>query len=264
MPRYFLVIEYEGTEFSGWQRQDGAPSVQQSLEDALARLGEENCLVYGAGRTDAGVHAEFMVAHVDLARNWSAQKLPLAINAQTGRHDLAVLRALQVHDEAHARFDAVERAYRYRFLDRNIRSPLRTHHVWHRNRPLDVEAMHEAAQFLAGKHDFTTFRSAQCQSASPLKSIDHIKVTRRGDEVHLDVRARSFLHNQIRSFAGSLDMVGLGRWPATRINDALAACDRSACGPVAPADGLYLTDVVYTKQLNVMLRGQSVGDQIMP
>ncbi len=264
MPRYFLVIEYDGTDFSGWQRQDGAPSVQQSLEDALARLGEEDRLVYGAGRTDAGVHAEFMVAHVDLAQDWPAHKLPLAMNAQMGRRDVAVLKAIQVDDEAHARFGAIKRAYRYRFLDRHVRSPLRASRVWHRNRTLDVASMHEAAQFFVGKHDFTTFRSTQCQSASPVKSIDMVQVVRSGDEVHLNVRATSFLHNQIRSFAGSLDMVGLGRWLPTRIKEALQACDRSACGPVAPPDGLYLTDVMYDPDLNEMLRGQANIDNIAP
>ncbi len=264
MPRYFLVVEYDGTDFSGWQRQDGAPSVQQSLEDTLARLGEEDRLVYGAGRTDAGVHAEFMVAHVDLAQDWPTYKLPLAMNAQMGRRDVAVLKAIQVDDEAHARFGAIKRAYRYRFLDRHVRSPLRANRVWHRNRTLDVSSMHAAAQFFVGKHDFTTFRSTQCQSASPVKSVDMVQVVRRGDEVHLEVRATSFLHNQIRSFAGSLDMVGLGRWQPVRIKEALEACDRSACGPVAPPDGLYLIDVTYEPDVNDMLRCEGNFDDIAP
>lgn len=245
MARYRLTIEYDGTPFSGWQRQDGQHSVQAALEDAIARLGEENVTLFGAGRTDAGVHALGQVAHVDLDKDWTTEKLMGAINAQVRPDPVSVLDVAIVDEDFHARFSATARHYRFRILDRRAPPALDCNRVWWVTHTLDAAAMHEAAQTLVGHHDFTTFRSAQCQSKSPVKTLDRLDVVREGAEVVVYASARSFLHNQVRSLVGTLKLAGEGKWSASDVRAALEAADRSACGPVAPPDGLYLISVDY-------------------
>jgi tRNA pseudouridine38-40 synthase len=249
MPRWKLTIEYHGGPFCGWQRQESGVSVQGVLEAALARLDKAptavSGAVTGAGRTDAGVHATGQVAHCDTARDWDPFRLTAALNHWLRPHPVAVLTAEPAAPDFHARFDAVERRYLYRIRDR--RAPLTFEHrlAWRHHGPLDAEAMAEGARHLLGRHDFTTFRAAQCQALSPVKTLDALEVSRAGDEVRIVAVARSFLHNQVRSIVGTLAQVGVGRWPPGRVGQALAARDRAACGPVAPPDGLYLTDVIY-------------------
>jgi tRNA pseudouridine38-40 synthase len=249
MPRYALLIDYHGGPFRGWQRQDGQPSVQEAVETALRRIEPDVAPVQGAGRTDTGVHATGQVAHVDLPRAWDPFRLAEALNAHLRPLPVAVLATALVADSFHARFSAVERRYTYRILNR--RAPL-THDAglaWRVQARLDADAMGSAAQALVGRHDFTTFRAAMCQAASPVKTLDEIRIETQevpgGQEIRLHLRARSFLHNQVRSIVGSLERVGAGAWPEARIAEALAACDRAACGPVAPPEGLCLTRVVY-------------------
>jgi tRNA pseudouridine38-40 synthase len=245
MPRYKITIEYDGRPFSGWQRQDNAPSVQECLERAAARLDGAPVLVYGAGRTDSGVHALAQVAHLDLTKALTADKVRDAINYHLKPEPVAVTEAEPVGDEFHARFSATQRHYLYRMIDRRAPLTLDRGQVWRVTRKLDAEAMHHAAQALVGSHDFTTFRDAHCQAESPVKTLDAISVSRYGEEVQLTCSARSFLHRQVRSMVGSLVEVGVGKWSARDFKDALDAADRSRCGPVAPADGLYLTAVDY-------------------
>lgn len=249
MPRYALKIEYHGGPFSGWQRQDDHPSVQGAVEAALARIDPSAGTIAAAGRTDAGVHGLAQVAHCDLDREWDVFRLSEALNFHLKPAPVAILAAAEVAPDWHARFSAVERRYLYRIVCR--RAPM-THEaglVWRRNQPLDAAAMHKAAQELVGRHDFTTFRSTMCQADSPVKTLDEAYVTARnradGLEIELRFRARSFLHNQVRSFVGTLERVGAGRWSAGDVADALEAADRSRCGPVAPPEGLYLTGVGY-------------------
>lgn len=245
MARYRLTLEYDGGPFSGWQRQPGRPSVQATIETALAQLDGGPVTVQGAGRTDAGVHALGQVAHVDLARDWDPFRLTEALNHHLRPAPVAALAAAVVEDGFHARFSAVERAYLYRIVNR--RAPLTYDRgaAWRVRGGLDAAAMQAGADHLVGTHDFTTFRSAHCQAKSPVKTMDEIRVTRSGDEIEIRARARSFLHNQVRSFVGTLVKVGLGRWPVSRIGTALAARDRAACGPVAPPEGLFLIEVRY-------------------
>ncbi|WP_295695281.1 tRNA pseudouridine(38-40) synthase TruA [uncultured Maricaulis sp.] len=245
MPRYKITIEYDGRPFSGWQRQDNAPSVQECLERAATRLDGAPVLVYGAGRTDSGVHALAQVAHLDLTKALTADKVRDAINYHLKPEPVAVTEAEPVGDEFHARFSASQRHYLYRMIDRRAPLTLDRGQVWRVTRKLDAEAMHHAAQALVGSHDFTTFRDAHCQAESPVKTLDAISVSRYGEEVQLTCSARSFLHRQVRSMVGSLVEVGVGKWSARDFKDALDAADRSRCGPVAPADGLYLTAVDY-------------------
>lgn len=245
MPRYKLTIEYHGAPFLGWQRQAQGLSVQGVLESAVARLEPAGATVQGAGRTDAGVHATGQVAHVDLTREWEPFRLSEAINHHLRPHPVAITAIEHVDDDFHARFSAIRRHYTYRIICR--RAPLALDHglAWHVRYPLDVSAMHQAAQSLIGKHDFTTFRSAHCQAQSPIKTLDRVDVEGDGTEVLFKLNGRSFLHNQVRSIVGTLERVGAGRWAPDDVGAALAACDRSACGPVAPPDGLYLTQVDY-------------------
>jgi tRNA pseudouridine38-40 synthase len=245
MPRYKLVIEYDGTPFVGWQVQDNGPSIQGALEAAAAAFSGETVTMRGAGRTDAGVHALGQVAHVDFARAWDADTVRDAINAHLRPHPIAVLSAEAVADNFDARFSAVKRHYRYRIVNRRAPLALDAARAWRIPRPLDAQAMHAAAQRLVGRHDFTTFRAAECQAKSPVKTLDHLDVERHGDEVHVRASARSFLHHQVRSMVGSLALVGDGRWSPDDLARALAARDRTACGPVAPPDGLYLVRVDY-------------------
>jgi len=245
MPRYKLVIEYDGAPFVGWQVQATGPSVQGLLEDAVVSFCGERTLVQGAGRTDAGVHAIGQAAHVDLAKDWDSDTVRDALTAQLRPHPIAVLAAEKVAGDFHARFSATKRHYLYRVINRRADLALDRGRAWRVARPLDAAAMHEAAQRLIGKHDFTTFRHAECQAKSPVKTLDQLDVARDGDEVRFVISARSFLHHQVRSMVGSLVNVGEGRWSADDLADALAARDRTACGTVAPAEGLYLVKVDY-------------------
>lgn len=245
MPRYKLTLEYDGTPFVGWQRQDNGLSVQQVLEDAVRGFVGEDVTVHGSGRTDAGVHALGQVAHITLSRDYPVDTVRKAINQHMIPHAVSVLGVEAVADDFHARFSALSRSYRYCIINRRARLALARDRAWHVPLPLDAEAMHRAGQDLLGNHDFTTFRSARCQAKSPVKTLDALSVERRGDEVWLYTRAQSFMHNQVRAMVGSLKMVGAGKWPESRIAEALAARDRSACGPTAPACGLYFDTVIF-------------------
>ena len=245
MPRYKITIEYDGTPFAGWQWQDNAPSVQRVITEAIEAFSGERVTVQGAGRTDAGVHALGQVAHFDLAKQHSTDTVRDAINAQMRPHPVAVLEAVQVADDFNARSSAVRRLYLYRIVNRRPDLALERLRAWRVPRPLDVGAMHQAAQRLVGQHDFTTFRSTECQANSPVKTLDRLDVTQSGGEVHVSAVARSFLHNQVRSMVGTLVPVGDGKWSADDVSHALKARDRAACGPVAPPEGLYLVRVDY-------------------
>jgi len=245
MPRYKLIIEYDGTPFVGWQVQRDGLSVQGVITAAIAAFAGEQATVHGAGRTDAGVHALGQVAHVDLRRAWRADRVRDAMNAQLRPHPVAVRAAESVAEDFDARFSATRRHYLYRVVNRRPDLTLDRNRAWRVPRPLDNGAMQAAAQGLIGRHDFTTFRAADCQARSPVKTLDRLDVERREDEVLIRASARSFLHHQVRSMVGSLIWVGEGRWSPQDLAQALAARSRSACGPVAPPDGLYLVAVEY-------------------
>jgi len=245
MPRYKLTIEYDGTPYVGWQVQDNGPSVQGLLMDAIAAFAGERAAVQGAGRTDAGVHALGQVAHVDLTRDWDSDTVRDAINFHLRPQPIAVLAAEQVEPSFDARFSATRRHYLYRISNRRADLALQQNRAWRVPRPLDSAAMHGAAQILVGRHDFTTFRSTECQAKSPLKTLDRLDVSRDGDEVRVTASARSFLQHQVRSMVGSLVHVGEGKWSVADLAAALAARDRARCGQVAPPHGLYLVRVEY-------------------
>ena len=248
MARFKLTVEYHGGPYAGWQRQPDVPSVQASIENALAKLLPDvsvPTLVSGAGRTDTGVHATGQVCHCDMPDGWKAFRLSEGLNYHLKPESVAIVDAVQVGDEFHARFDAVRRHYLYRIVNRRAPLALDQGLAWRVPYPLDVDAMADAAALLIGNHDYTTYRSAQCQAKSPQKTLDRFDVIRVGDEVHCRLDARSFLHNQVRSLVGSIERVGAGRWPIERPREALDAKDRTQCGPVAPPDGLYLTQVDY-------------------
>ena len=245
MPRYKLTIEYDGTPFSGWQIQDTAPTVQGALEAAVKAISGEDVRVHGAGRTDAGVHALGQVAHCDIAKHFAPGRLRDGLNAHLRPNPIGVLSAEIVPETFEARFSAVKRYYRYRIRNTRANLALDVGRVWRVPRRLDAEAMHVAAQRLIGKHDFTTFRDAECQAKSPEKTLDQLDVVREGDAIDIFTSARSFLHSQVRSMVGSLVWVGEGRWRADDLSAALIARDRAACGPVAPPEGLYLVRVDY-------------------
>ncbi len=245
MPRYKLTIEYDGTPFVGWQVQDNGISVAGVIEEALEKFSGERVKINGAGRTDAGVHALGQAAHVDLSKDWDADTVRDAVNAHLRPHPVAILTAENVSGDFDARFSARARHYFYRIVNRRPDLALDRDRAWRVPKPLDVDAMHAAAQFLVGNHDFTTFRSVFCQAKSPVKTLDRLDVTRAADEISIRVSARSFLHHQVRSMAGSLQFVGEGRWHPRDMKKALDAKDRAACGPVAPACGLYLVRVDY-------------------
>jgi tRNA pseudouridine38-40 synthase len=245
MPRYKLIVEYDGAPFCGWQTQADQLTVQGVLTLAVTALTGEKVLVQGAGRTDAGVHAKGQVAHIDLAKNWETDTVRDALNAHLRPHPVAVLSAERTADDFNARTSARKRHYLYRIINRRPDLTFDLKYAWRVVRKLDIDAMNEAAQRLIGKHDFTTFRSTECQAKSPEKTLDQLDVMRVGEEVHVLASARSFLHNQVRSMVGSLVYVGDGKWSADDISAALLARDRAACGQVAPPDGLYLMQVHY-------------------
>ncbi len=245
MPRYKLTIEYCGTDFSGWQRQDNARGVQQAVEEALRAVEPDMPPLVAAGRTDAGVHATGQVVHCDLSKPWSTHKLCRTANHFLRPERVAVVKAEEAASDFHARFDAIGRHYRFRVITRSAPLVIDAGLAWQVVTPLDAEAMRAGAAYMIGNHDFTTFRSINCQAKSPVKTLDAIDIEQRGDEFIFSVRARSFLHNQVRSIVGTLREVGAGRWEPSRVGEALAAKSRAACGPVAPGMGLYLERVIY-------------------
>lgn len=245
MPRYKLTVEYDGTPFHGWQRQANGLSVQECLERAIKRFCGDKVTLHAAGRTDAGVHALGQIVHVDLSRDHPAHTVQNAINFHLQPAPIVVLGVDEVDERFHARFSATARHYRYRILNRTARPTIARDRIWHIPVALDAAAMHEAAQVLVGRHDFTTFRAARCQSTSPVKTLDLLRVDRRGEEIEVNVSARSFLHHQVRAMTGTLKLVGEGKWRIADVAGALAARDRSHAGATAPARGLYLVGVDY-------------------
>ncbi len=249
MPRYALKVEYDGAPFAGWQRQADQPSVQGAIEAALAKLEPGDHRIAAAGRTDAGVHARAQVCHCDLEKDWSAFRLSEALNHHLKPRPVAIVDAAEVLPDWHARFSATERRYLFRLVSRRAPLTVEAGQVWQVRHPLSLEPMQEAAQHLVGLHDFTTFRSTMCQAASPVKTLDALEISRLetdwGVEFRFHLRARSFLHNQVRSFVGTLERVGAGAWTPEDVQGALEARDRAACGPVCPPQGLYLVGVGY-------------------
>ncbi|MEB3701824.1 tRNA pseudouridine(38-40) synthase TruA [Candidatus Bealeia paramacronuclearis] len=245
MPRYKLTIEYDGTPFLGWQRQPGRPTVQGLLEGAFESLFKIPTMIYGAGRTDTGVHATGQVAHVDSEKDYSPIAIQGAINRRVGPHPISITHVEKVSEDFHARFSATKRSYTFVILNRRAKPAIELNRVWWVPMPLDHERMHEAAQYLVGYHDFTSFRDTRCQSASPLKTVDFLNIERQGDHILLTTQSRSFLHHQVRNMAGTLKRVGDGSWEISKIKDILEAKDRRAAGPTAPPSGLYLTKIEY-------------------
>src|SRR5487761_941063 len=245
MPRYKLTVEYDGRGLVGWQRQAKGLSVQEILETAVERFCGKRLTVHGAGRTDAGVHALAQVAHVDLPREKPPEVIRNALNQHVKPHAVAILAVERVAESFDARRSARGRVYRYRILNRRPPAALERGRVWHVGPALDIAAMQAASRVLVGKHDFTTFRDTLCQAKSPVKTLDALDVTRTGEEIGIDTRARSFLHHQVRNMVGTLKLVGAGKWEPADVKRALVARDRRAGGPAAPADGLYLVAVIY-------------------
>ncbi len=258
MPRYALKIEYDGGRFAGWQKQDGPLTVQGAVHDALRMLEADVPSISAAGRTDAGVHALGQVAHCDMEKDWTPFRLAEALNYHLKPLPVAIVDAASVPCDFHARFSAKERRYHYRIVCRRAPLTIDGGHAWGIPRRLDAGAMQSAAQFLVGRHDFTTFRASECQARSPVRTVDAVDVKTSGsDVIIISVRARSFLYRQVRSFVGTLERIGAGAWPPERLLNALMARDRAACGPVAPPDGLYLTGVRYEPDPFIAIDGRS-------
>jgi tRNA pseudouridine38-40 synthase len=247
MPRYKLIVEYDGTPFAGWQRQADRLSVQQVLEEAIGKMSGERVVIQAAGRTDAGVHALGQVVTFDLSKPWNPFRIGEALNFHTKPHPVAIVDCEAVPDDFEARFSAIARHYEYRILNRRGRPALDDIRVWHCPMALDVGAMHAAAQLILGKHDFSTFRAAECQAKSPVKTLDRLDVSREGEMIVVRASARSFLHSQVRSMVGSLKLVGEGKWSPRDFREVLDSRDRSRCGPLAPPEGLYLVRVDYPR-----------------
>ena len=245
MPRYKLIIEYDGRPFCGWQRQAHDLSVQQVIEEAILRFSGETVSIQAAGRTDAGVHALGQVVSFDLSRDWDPFKVREALNYHTKPHPVAIVQAEAMDETFEARFSATARHYEYRILNRRARPGLDNGRVWHVPVALDADAMHAAAQLILGRHDFSTFRAAECQANSPIRTLDRFDVSRQAEMIVVTASARSFLHSQVRSMVGSLKLVGDGKWQPRQFRAALDAAERARCGPLAPPDGLYLTAVSY-------------------
>ena len=254
MPRYKLLIEYDGRPFAGWQRQDNAPTVMELIEESVFKFARERITLFGAGRTDSGVHAIGQIAHFDLERNWHSQKIREALNHFLKETGVAILDSWKVTEEFDSRFTATKRYYRYRICNRRAPLTFEMGRAWQYSYPIDINLMQQGADQLVGHYDFTTFRATACQARSPWRTMDRLTVSREGEWVYLDAMSRSFLHNQIRSFVGSLVEVGSGRKPVEWITEILEARDRRACGPVAPPDGLYLTQVDYPEDENYLIR----------
>ena len=246
MTRWKLTLEYDGRAFVGWQRQANGPSVQQTLEEAIQRFSGAEVRVHGAGRTDAGVHALAQVAHFDLEKDATAETVHGALNAHVRPWPVAILAAEPVAETFHARFSATGRRYLYHIVNRRAPLTLDRGRAWQVVRPLDAEAMNQAAQVLLGRHDFTTFRASLCQASSPIRTLDHLRVNRDGDNIRITAAARSFLHHQVRNIVGSLVLVGTARWTTATLREALEARNRARGGPTAPPDGLYFTGVNYS------------------
>lgn len=261
MPRYRMVVEYDGTPYVGWQRQDNGMSVQEAIEKAVFAASGETYSLRAAGRTDSGVHAYGQVCHVDLSRPWKAQTLMNAVNAHLSLENqrVAILEAEEMPDTWDARFSATKRHYLYRIVNRWAPIAIEAGRAWHVKRPLDHEQMQRAAQELVGYHDFTTFRSSHCQAKNPNRTMDRVDVARNGDVIEIRASAQSFLHNQIRSFAGTLKLVGDGKWSPEDVRAALEARDRIRCGPVAPPEGLFFMKVEYG-DLSTLLRFEDDDD----
>ncbi|MCS6758875.1 MAG: tRNA pseudouridine(38-40) synthase TruA [Candidatus Devosia euplotis] len=245
MPRYKLTIEYDGTPFAGWQRQKTHPSVQQAVEEAIWRMSSESVTLQAAGRTDAGVHALGHVAHVDLSKAWDPLRIREALNYHLRPNAVGIIAVDAVDESFEARFSATARHYQYRILNRSAPAVLERNQIWHVPKPLDAETMDRAAGLILGLHDFTTFRSSECQAKSPMRTLDVLSVQRQGDHTVVNASARSFLHHQVRSMVGCLKLVGEGKWSPADFRAALDAADRSRCRAMAPSDGLYLTRVDY-------------------
>ena len=253
MPRYKLLIEYDGRPFAGWQRQENAPTVMALIEDSLLRFTREEAVLFGAGRTDSGVHAVGQIAHFDLERDWHSQKITEALNHFLKETGVAILKVWKVTEDFDSRFMATRRYYRYRICNRRAPLTFEMGRAWQYSYPIDIDLMQQGADQLVGHYDFTTFRATACQAKSPWRTMEKLEVSRDGEWVYLDAMSRSFLHNQIRSFVGSLVEVGSGRKPVDWISEILHARDRRACGPVAPPDGLYLTQVDYPTDVDYVI-----------
>jgi tRNA pseudouridine38-40 synthase len=262
MPRYRMTVEYDGIPYVGWQRQENGPSVQGAIEGAILSLTGERVSIRGAGRTDSGVHALGQVAHADLARQWEPHVLRNALNAhlKLANERVSVLDVTDVDLSFDARFSAIRRHYLYRIIARRAPLALEAGRAWWVPKEMDHEVMHAAAQLLVGRHDFSTFRSAHCQANSPVRTLDRLDVTRSGDLIEIRAAAQSFLHNQIRSFAGTLKLAGEGKWTPQDVRAALEARNRKACGPVAPPEGLYFMQVDYRHGGAALSQGEQPGD----
>lgn len=243
--RWKITIEYDGTDYFGWQRQQDLPSIQQTIEEGIFGFSSENVTVHTAGRTDAGVHALGQVAHFDIEKDYSAKEIRDATNFHMGDAPIAILSAEKVDDDFNARFDAVKRHYKYVVKNRPSAPVVGGQYYWHMRLPLDIEAMQQAASHLIGQHDFTSFRDSQCQAKSPIKTLDQLDIHKDGEDIIFTVSARSFLHHQVRNFVGTLMKIGMGSWEANSIKTILQAKDRTKAGPTAPPSGLFLTQVDY-------------------